>query len=463
MASESKPVRRDEGNVIARVGASLTRWSMKYMPDPSIFAVVLTLIAFVLGIVVARQTPMQMVQNWYKGLWELLAFAMQMCLIIITGSAVAEAPIAKKGIRKLAGIAKSGKQAAWLVTFVSVLASFLHWGLSLIVGALLAKELAKELRIKKIPFEYGLIAAGAYVGQMTWQGMLSSSIGLLIATPGHFLEDQIGVIPISQYMFNPMNIIITIALLVLPPIFAGMLHPKEEHVSPLEKTAIEMIELESESVDEMPENPSVGDRLNHSRILAYALALRVVVYIVYHFATKGFDLDINMVNAIFLFAGIIMHGNIANYIRAVKNGIGGVSGIVFQFPLYAGIMGMIKYSGLVDILATGLVSISTPFTFPLWTFISASIVNLFVPSGGGQWAVQGPIAVQSAMMMNADIIKTALAVGYGNTWTNMFQPFWAIALLGVTGLKAKDIMGYTTAIMLMSGLIFILGVLFLPV
>ena len=463
MASESKPVRRDEGNVIARVGASLTRWSMKYMPDPSIFAVVLTLIAFVLGIVVARQTPMQMVQNWYKGLWELLAFAMQMCLIIITGSAVAEAPIAKKGIRKLAGIAKSGKQAAWLVTFVSVLASFLHWGLSLIVGALLAKELAKELRIKKIPFEYGLIAAGAYVGQMTWQGMLSSSIGLLIATPGHFLEDQIGVIPISQYMFNPMNIIITIALLVLPPIFAGMLHPKEEHVSPLEKTAIEMIELESESVDEMPENPSVGDRLNHSRILAYALALMGVVYIVYHFATKGFDLDINMVNAIFLFAGIIMHGNIANYIRAVKNGIGGVSGIVFQFPLYAGIMGMIKYSGLVDILATGLVSISTPFTIPLWTFISASIVNLFGPSGGGQWAVQGPIAVQSAMMMNADIIKTALAVGYGNTWTNMFQPFWAIALLGVTGLKAKDIMGYTTAIMLMSGLIFILGVLFLPV
>lgn len=298
---------------------------------------------------------------------------------------------------------------------------------------------------------------------MTWQGMLSSSIGLLIATPGHFLEDQIGVIPISQYMFNPMNIIISIALLVLPPIFAGMLHPKEEHVSPLEKTAIEMIELESEAVDEMPENPSVGDRLNHSRILAYALALMGVVYIVYHFATKGFDLDINMVNAIFLFAGIIMHGNIANYIRAVKNGIGGVSGIVFQFPLYAGIMGMIKYSGLVDILATGLVSISTPFTFPLWTFISASIVNLFVPSGGGQWAVQGPIAVQSAMMMNADIIKTALAVGYGNTWTNMFQPFWAIALLGVTGLKAKDIMGYTTAIMLMSGLIFILGVLFLPV
>ena len=148
-------------------------------------------------------------------------------------------------------------------------------------------------------------------------------------------------------------------------------------------------------------------------------------------------------------------------IAAVKNAVGGVSGIIFQFPLYAGIMGMIKYSGLVSILADSIVAISTPFTFGLWTFISSALINMFVPSGGGQWAVQGPIAVQSAAVMNADIIKTALAVGYGNTWTNMFQPFWAIALLGVTGLKAKDIMGYTTAIMLMSGPIFILAVLFL--
>lgn len=188
---------------------------------------------------------------------------------------------------------------------------------------------------------------------MTWQGMLSSSIGLLIATPGHFLEDQIGVIPISQYMFNPMNIIITIALLVLPPIFAGMLHPKEEHVSPLEKTAIEMIELESEAVDEMPENPSVGDRLNHSRILAYALALMGVVYIVYTSRPRALTSISTWSTPSSSSPASSCTATSRTYIRAVKNGIGGVSGIVFQFPLYAGIMGMIKYSGLVDILATG--------------------------------------------------------------------------------------------------------------
>lgn len=450
-------------NPIMRVGSTLTRLSMKYMPDPSIFAVVLTLFAFLLGVFVAGVSPIKMVQHWYKGLWSLLTFAMQMALIIITGSAVSEAPLTKKGIQKLAGMAKTGKQAAWLVTFVSVLVSFLHWGLSLIVGALLAKELARELRIKKIPFEYGLIGAGAYVGQMTWHGMMSASIGLLIATPGHFLESKIGLISMYDYMFNPMNIIVTISLLIFPPLFASMLHPKPDHASPLSDESLKAIELESSSVSEMPKDATVGDILNHSTILAGLLGLLGMVYIVWHFATKGFALDINIVNAIFMFLGILMHKNIASYLKAVKAATPGVAGIIFQFPLYAGIMGMIRYSGLVDMLANLMVSISTPTTFYLWTFLSSSLINMFVPSGGGQWAVQGPVAINSAMMMDANIIKTCLAVAYGNTWTNMAQPFWALALLGVTGLKAREIMGYSIAIMLTSAFIFIIGVTFLPV
>ena len=215
--------------------------------------------------------------------------------------------------------------------------------------------------------------------------------------------------------------------------------------------------------DGLPENPTVGDRMNHSRFIAFCLGALGWVYIVYYFATKGFSLNLDIVNSIFLFGGILFHGNINNYVKAVKNATMGVSGIIFQFPLYAGIMGMIRYSGLVDVFAQGLVDMSTPFTFPLWTFLSSALVNLFVPSGGGQWAVQGPIAVQSAKLMGASINKTALCVAYGNTWTNMFQPFWAISLLGITGLKARDLIGYSTSIMILSGGIFILGVLFLPV
>jgi len=452
-----------KGSFITRMGNSCLRFSLKYMPDASIFAVVLTIIALILGITLAKQTPVQIIGHWGKGFWELLAFAMQMALIVVTGSAIANSPIVKKGIRRLASIPKSSKHAVWMVTFVSVLVSYLHWGLSLIVGALLAKEIAKQLRIKKIPFEYGLIAAGGYVGQMTWHGMLSASIGLSIATPGHILESEMGIIPMSDYMINPMNIFVTIALLILPPLAASMMHPKDKDVMPLEEDALRAIETEDVTIRKRPENPSVGDILNYSPIIAAAIGLLGLFQVVRSFAANGFSaLDINMVNFIFLFVGILLYGNIANYVRAVGAAASSTAGIIFQFPFYAGIMGMIKYSGLVAILANGIVAISTETTFYLWTFLSASVVNLFVPSGGGQWTVQGPVAIASAQMMNANMVKTCLMVAYGNTWTNMFQPFWAIALLGITGLKAKDIMGYSTAIMLCSGIIFIVAS-FLPV
>lgn len=461
MARETTTV--SKGSFITRMGNSCLRFSLKYMPDASIFAVVLTIIALILGITLAKQTPVQMIGHWGKGFWELLAFAMQMALIVVTGSAIANSPIVKKGIRRLASIPKSSKHAVGMVTFVSVLVSYLHWGLSLIVGALLAKEIAKQLRIKKIPFEYGLIAAGGYVGQMTWHGMLSASIGLSIATPGHILESEMGIIPMSDYMINPMNIFVTIALLILPPLAASMMHPKDKDVMPLEEDALRAIETEDVTIRKRPENPSVGDILNYSPIIAAAIGLLGLFQVVRSFAANGFSaLDINMVNFIFLFVGILLYGNIANYVRAVGAAASSTAGIIFQFPFYAGIMGMIKYSGLVAILANGIVAISTETTFYLWTFLSASVVNLFVPSGGGQWTVQGPVAIASAQMMNANMVKTCLMVAYGNTWTNMFQPFWAIALLGITGLKAKDIMGYSTAIMLCSGIIFIVAS-FLPV
>lgn len=461
MARETTTV--SKGSFITRMGNSCLRFSLKYMPDASIFAVVLTIIALILGITLAKQTPVQMIGHWGKGFWELLAFAMQMALIVVTGSAIANSPIVKKGIRRLASIPKSSKHAVWMVTFVSVLVSYLHWGLSLIVGALLAKEIAKQLRIKKIPFEYGLIAAGGYVGQMTWHGMLSASIGLSIATPGHILESEMGIIPMSDYMINPMNIFVTIALLILPPLAASMMHPKDKDVMPLEEDALRAIVTEDVTIRKRPENPSVGDILNYSPIIAAAIGLLGLFQVVRSFAANGFSaLDINMVNFIFLFVGILLYGNIANYVRAVGAAASSTAGIIFQFPFYAGIMGMIKYSGLVAILANGIVAISTETTFYLWTFLSASVVNLFVPSGGGQWTVQGPVAIASAQMMNANMVKTCLMVAYGNTWTNMFQPFWAIALLGITGLKAKDIMGYSTAIMLCSGIIFIVAS-FLPV
>jgi len=414
-----------------KLGQSMAAWSFKYIPDPSIFAVLLTFIAFGLGMALTPSGPMDMVLHWYKGFWELLTFSMQMALMVITASTVANAPAIKKSISALASIPKNSKQAVYFVALISVAVSIVHWGLSLVLGALLAREVGKSLKKRNMAFEYGLIGAAAYLGQMTWHGGMSASVGLLIATPGHFLEKQIGIIPIADYMLNPMNIAVTIGVLVFPPIFAWMIHPKDDEIKLLEPDVAEYLDRTDEGAHRGRSVVTVGDRMNNSRIIALLLAVLGFTYIYHHFSTKGFSLDLNIVNAIFFFAGIALHGTMADYVQAVKDATPGVSGVIFQFPLYAGIMGMVRYSGLVDVFSAAIVSISTLNTFYLWTFISSSIVNLFVPCGGGQWAVQGPITVEAAKLMNIDMVKSAMMVAWGDQWTNMIQPFWALPLLGL--------------------------------
>ena len=449
-------------NLIARMGRACLRFSLKYMPSSSIFAIALTFIALLLGIFLAGRTPAQMVDYWGRGFWGLLAFAMQMTLIIITGSAIARSPLLKSCIRALAAAPMTGPQAVWLISMIAILLSFLHWGLSLITGALLAREIAREMRRRKIPCDYRLIAACGYLGLMTYHGMLSASIGLSIATPGHALEAEIGVVPLSLYMGNFVNVFVTVGLIILPPLVATMMHPREEGIMPVAPEILNMLDEEDAPAAGRPEAPSFGERLSYTPLVALPIGLLGLFYVYRAFDARGFAaFDTDMLNFIFLFLGILLYGNIAAYIQALKEAASGAVGIIFQFPFYAGIVGMIRYSGLVDILANSIVSVSDEATFYLWTFISSSVINLFVPSGGGQWALQGPAVAASAKLMNADLVKASLMVAYGDTWTNMIHPFWAIALLDITGLKARDIIGYTTAIMLCCGVVFLVAA-FLP-
>lgn len=458
-------MKTEKQNVLTRFGLFMGNLSLKYMPDAATFAVLFTIIAFVAGILVAKQTPGQMVGHWYTGFWSLLGFSMQISLGVTTGSAIANHPTVKRWIRKVCDAPKNGPQGAALACVMGILSHYIHWGLGIIVGAVASLEIARALRRKGVKFDYGLIVAAGFTGEMCWHGGLSASVGLTISQPGHFLESEMGVIPFVNYLVNPMNIILLIAFAIIPPIICYFLHPKDASRCPeLRPETIAVLDAPDPHYGKVDlTGASVGERISHSRILGYALAVLGWAYIITRFVKNGFDLDMDLVNAIFLFAGIAMYGDLTQYVAAVKNSIGGITGIVFQFPLYGGVLGMVRYSGLVAIIANGLASISTPFTFPLITFLTAAFINLFVPSGGGQWAVQGPVSIAAAKIAGADLLKTSLCVAYGNTWTNMAQPFWAIATLGICGLKAKDIMGYTWAIMLLSGPIFMLGVTFLPV
>lgn len=434
------------------------RLVQRFLPDAFLFAIILTFVVFLLGIFFTDNSPIDMVEYWGTGFWDLLAFAMQMSLIVVTGYILANTPIIKNFLSKLSRLANTPEQAILAVTFIASIACLINYGFGLVVGALYAIHVAK--RVPTV--DYRVLMASAYSGFLLWHGGLSGSIPLLIATPGHFLEDTMGVIPVSETLFSGFNIFIVLVLLFTLPFLNRFLMKSRD---PLQNTDASLwqpeavTENESEDVIEK-EKLTPAERLENSQTISIITGILGLCFVIYYFVENGFDLNINIVNFIFLFLGIIFHKTPRRFLNSVTGAVKNAGGIIVQFPFYAGIMGMMVTSGLSEQMSLWFVSISNETTLPLFTFISAGIVNFFVPSGGGQWAVQGPIMIPAALEIGADTAKTAMAVAWGDAWTNMIQPFWALPLLAIAGLKVRDIMGFCVMILIYSFIPIAIGLLF---
>jgi len=452
--------------MVRRMGDYFSRWAEKYMPDPFLFAILLTFLTLVLGIIFTDNGPFEMLKHWNTGFWALLTFSMQMCLILVTGYALATTRVVRRGIAALADIPKTGPGAAGLVALTAIIAGYINWGLGLIVGALMARQVGLRGYEKQVPMHYPLLGAAGYAGLAVWHGGFSGSAPLLVATKGHFLEAQIGIIPVSDTLFSPLNLVVAACLIIGLPFLFKLLNPADaENMVTIDKVLPNVDELINEIEDkDDPESrrDTVASKLENSVAISLLIGIMGLVIVVWYFVTKGFKLNLNIVNFTFLFVGILLHKTPINYVRAISDGTKGCSGIILQFPFYSGIMGMMKFSGLILVIAGWFVAISNQYTYPLLTFVSGALVNIFVPSGGGQWAVQGPIVVEAAKALNVTYPKAIMALSYGDQWTNLFQPFWALALLGLTGLKARQIMGYCMAVMLIGAIFFFLALLVLP-
>lgn len=418
----------------------------RYLPDPYIFVLLLTLIASVAAIAIERQTPLAVLRFWGDGFWGLLTFSMQMLLVLVTGFMLASSPPVKRILQKIAGTAKSPGGAIILVTLVSLAASWINWGFGLVVGALFAKELARLVRV-----DYRLLVASAYSGFVVWHGGLAGSIPLTIATEGHFSADQIGVIGTGSTIFAFFNLAIVVCLFIAIPLVNRMMLPDEKdsvYVDP------SVLNDESEPVGRITRP---AERLENSMPLALLVGVPGLLFLLDHFLLRGGSLNLNIVNFMFLFLAIVLHRTPRNLLNSLNEAIKGGAGIVIQFPFYAGIMAIMVQSGLAESMSEWLVSFATATTLPFWSFISAGIVNLFVPSGGGQWAVQAPVMLPAAEALGADISRVAMAVAWGDAWTNLLQPFWALPVLAIAGLKAKDIMGFCLIQLFITGIIISVG------
>lgn len=434
---------------------ALTRLSVRlverYLPDPYVFVVLLTLIAGGCAVLFEDRSALEVVRIWGDGFWSLLPFTMQMVLVLAMGFLLASTPAVRWLLGRLARLARTPGQAIVLVTVVSLVANWINWGFGLVVGAIFAKEMARQVRA-----DYRLLVASAYSGFLVWHAGLAGSVPVTIATPGHFAADRIGVIPTSETIFSGFNLLIVAALFVLVPLLNRLMMPRED------QTVVVDPKLLAEVADEQDEDarPTFASRIENSILPTLAIGAMGVVYAIDYFWVKGGTINLNIINYCFMFLAILLHGTPRRLLRNLQAAIQGTGGIVLQFPFYAGIMAIMTQAGLAASLSDWMISFATAESLPFWTFISAGFVNMFVPSGGGQWAVQAPLVIQATQELGADMARTAMAVAWGDAWTNMLQPFWALPVLAIAGLKAKDIMGFCLLQLLLSGVVISLGLVF---
>lgn len=414
------------------------RLVQRYLPSAFVLAVMLTAIVFVLGMTVGGQSPMAMSAYWGDGFSSLFTFGMQMVLVLLTGYVLALTPAVQAMLTGLTERASTPRQAMVITIVVSFVCYYLNWGFGMVAGAILAREMGRRVAI-----HFPLIVAAAYGGELV-RGP-SSSIPLVIATPDHFMEDRIGIVPVSQTLYSGWNIALTCLLLLLLVAFF-MLQKQPEHIVRLDDAADDDVQAPV-----LEKHASFSDWIENSRFPTLFLGVLAALYLVGQAVTGQFNVDLNTVIIIFLALGLLLHKNPATYLKAAEKAVGAARGIIVQFPLYAGIAGMMTGSGLVTQFSEAIIAIATPATFPLLTFLSAGIVNFFIPSGGGQWAIQGPIMMEAAAALGADPAQTIMAFTWGDGWTNQIQPFWALPLLGVAGLSARDIMGYLIVWLMISG------------
>ncbi|WP_222981982.1 short-chain fatty acid transporter [Flagellimonas meishanensis] len=445
----------------------------RFLPSPFTIAILLTIVTMAMALVFTENTSednhfFAIMSLWEHGIWNngLLVFAYQMMLILVLGHVLVLSRPMEILIQRITRLVTNSSNAALLVALPTTLVAFFNWGLGLIFGAILARKVGEYAKEHNIPINYPLIGACGYAGLMVWHGGISGSAPIKVSEQGHlaslmegvsqegFLDKLPDAISTSLTIFSYWNLMLFAAVGISIVLVAYYLGKKTD------ATNIDLPQYRFKTFDGK-KNVSGAEKLDRSRWLSTVFGLLILTAFLIQYIPdlKSLNVTPNMLNFFMLGLAIVLHGSFRSFLGAVEEAIGDVAGILIQFPLYFGIMGIMAGSGMITAISDFFVSVSSPTTLPIFTFFSAGLVNIFVPSGGGQWAVQGPLVLESAMQLGVPLPKAVMALAYGDQVTNMLQPFWALPLLGITKLKAKEILPYTLIFMVIGSLIYVVGLL----
>ena len=451
---------------VQKFGEAIADRVERWMPSPFVFAILLTYVAAIAAFISEGSSPVDVALAWYGGFWNLLTFAMQMVIILVTGTVVAYHPSVRGGIQRLVRLPSNGRQAVVLVGVGSMLVGWISWGLGLIFGAILAREMGKAANKANMPVHYPLLAVAGYLGMsLTWGWGLSSSAGLLQATDNNIfmLEGIIDrVVPATEWVFHPYPLILTGLSILYGSLMLWLLSPPDQNARGMEQF-VDLSDEESEAEvlhqdgAEAPDTSVVApaadspaDRIDNSKVLGGVLAVTGLILFGRAFLTQGLGaLNLNVFNFGFLVIGMLLYSSPARYQREFNDAVRGSAGVILQFPFYAGIIGIMTGTGLVDTMTEALLSIATQDTFPVVAWMTGGALNIFVPSAGGEWAIVGGPMLLAAQELSVPIGQTIAAYAVGDAHTNLLNPFWAIPLLAITGLRARDMFGYGITMMLL--------------
>ena len=426
------------------------------MPDPLVIAIFLTAVSFVATLLFTDFTSGQAVEAWGNSYWALLRFTAQMILILALGHVLANTRAVRRLLVAVASLVRSAQMAYVGLTIFASLAALVSWGLGLIVPAVLARIIADDCRERGIKVHFPLLVACGYCGSIVGMQGLSASIPLVLNTPGHFLESEIGLIGLNQTIFSWWSVSIVAAIIIILPQVLSRLAPADEQVIEI-PASVGNAPIQDDHEQGALVTPS--QKMENARWITFGLALFGGVYVVRFFLAGG-ELQLDSLNMIFVVLGLAFADSPRHYIELLGNAAKVAGPFLIQYPLYSGLMGLIADSGLGALIVGGFVAVANAETLPIWTFFSAGFLNLFIPSAGGQWAVQGPIVTEAAMQLGADISRVAMSVTVGEVWTNTIQPLYAVPVLAIAGLHIRDIMGYCVIALLTLAPIYLTALIF---
>ncbi|TCJ12208.1 short-chain fatty acid transporter [Rubrobacter taiwanensis] len=442
----------------------------RWLPDSLVFAIILTFVVAAMSLTLTDSGPVEVLRGWGDGLAGLLEFIAQISIVLVLGYTLANTGPVRRLLRRISRVPRSPAAAYGFVTLVAGIASLISWGIGLIVGGIMAVQVAQAARERGIRLHYPLLVACAYSGFVVWHMGYSGSGPLAAATPGSFFEDLAPLVPVTQTILAWWNILAIVLVLAAVITSMVLLTPRGDDPivelgegqnplgDPLGRETAEVAPVADSPEDgrgeDKPGEKTLAQRLDGARVITLSIGLALAAYLAVYFAQEGLALTLDIVNWSFLAVIMLVVGSSAQLVKIISEAGKTVGQILLQYPLYAGILGMMTATGLVEVLSSFFVSISTPQTLGIFTMLFAGLINMFVPSGGGQFAVQAPIFVDAADRLGVSHEVVIMAIAYGDQWTNMIQPFWAIPLLAVAGLGIRDILGYTTITLLVSGIVF---------